>query len=122
MAHRILTVDDSVSIRKMVRFSLEKEGHSVSEAEDGEKALALLQKEDADMLITDLDMPEMDGFDLVRNVRAIPKYRRMPIVILTTESNDEFKRKARAAGATAWITKPFKPNQIVGVLSRLLPG
>ncbi len=120
MTHKILTADDSGSVRMMVRFSLEKEGHRVLEAEDGKTALTMMEKERPDMLITDLDMPKMDGFDLVRHVRSMPEYRLLPIVILTTESDEAFKRKARSAGASGWITKPFRPHQLLAVVDRLL--
>jgi two-component system chemotaxis response regulator CheY len=120
MAHHILTADDSGSVRMMIRFSLEMEGHRVSEAENGETALALLKTERPDMLITDLDMPKMNGFDLVRHVRAMSEYRRLPIIVLTTESNEDIKRKAREAGASGWITKPFRPYQIAAIVGRFL--
>ncbi len=120
MAKRILTADDSTSIRAMVRFSLENEGFEVAEARDGAEALDCLEFDGADMLITDLDMPKLNGFDLVRKVRAMPQYRHLPILILTTESNDDFKARAKAAGATGWITKPFRPDQLSKMVKLLL--
>jgi two-component system, chemotaxis family, chemotaxis protein CheY len=120
MARRILTADDSASIRAMVRFSLETEGCEIAEARDGAEALDRLEFDGADMLITDLDMPRLDGFELVRKVRAMPQYRHLPILILTTESNDDFKTMAKAAGATGWITKPFRPDQLSKMVELLL--
>jgi len=120
MARRILTADDSASIRAMVRFSLETEGCEIAEARDGAEALDRLEFDGADMLITDLDMPRLDGFELVRKVRAMPQYRHLPILILTTESNDDFKARAKAAGATGWITKPFRPDQLSKMVELLL--
>lgn len=120
MAKRILTADDSASIRAMVRFSLEDKGCEVAEARDGAEALDCLEFDGADMLITDLDMPKLNGFDLVRKVRAMPRYRHLPILILTTESNSDFKARAKAAGATGWITKPFRPDQLSKMVELLL--
>ncbi len=120
MARRILTADDSTSIRAMVRFSLETQGCEIAEARDGAEALDYLEFDGADMLITDLDMPRLDGFELVRKVRAMPQYRHLPILILTTESNDDFKARAKAAGATGWITKPFRPDQLSKMVKLLL--
>lgn len=120
MTRQIIAADDSASVRMMVRFSLEKIGCKVRDVENGRKALEFLKKESVDMLITDLDMPELNGFDLVKKVRAIPRHRHLPIVILTTESDEVFKAKARAAGATGWITKPFRPDQLSKMVDLLL--
>jgi two-component system chemotaxis response regulator CheY len=120
MTKRILTADDSTSIRAMVRFSLEIEGCEIAEARDGAEALECLERDGADMLITDLDMPRLDGFGLVRKVRAMPPYQHLPILILTTESNDDFKARAKSAGATGWITKPFRPDQLSKMVKLLL--
>jgi two-component system chemotaxis response regulator CheY len=120
MAKRILTADDSASIRAMVRFSLEDMDVEVAEARDGAEALECLERDSADMLITDLDMPRLNGFDLVRKVRPMPQYRHLPILILTTESNGDFKARAKAAGATGWITKPFRPDQLRKMVKLLL--
>lgn len=120
MAKRILTADDSTSIRAMVRFSLETEGCEIAEARDGAEALECLERDGADMLITDLDMPRLNGFDLVQKVRTMPRYRHLPILILTTESNDDFKARAKSVGATGWITKPFRPDQLNKMVKLLL--
>lgn len=120
MAKRILSVDDSASIRQMVSFTLKQEGYEVIEASDGEDALAKIQSSPIDMVITDLHMPKLDGIGLIKALRAISSYRFTPIVMLTTESHSDKKDLGRQAGATGWIVKPFKPAQLVSVVKRLL--
>jgi len=121
MSKLIMTVDDSVSIRQMVSFTLKKEGYEVLEAVDGADALKKLTDDAAvNMIITDLNMPNMDGIELIKNVRANTKYKFMPIIMLTTESQDERKQAGKAAGATGWIVKPFKPEQLIGVIKKVL--
>ena len=119
MAKRILTVDDSASVRQMVNFTLSDAGYAVIEAVDGKDALAKLTTP-VNLVITDLNMPNLDGIGLIRSVRANPALKGIPIVMLTTESQDSRKQEGRAAGATGWIVKPFTPQQILAVVKRLL--
>jgi two-component system, chemotaxis family, chemotaxis protein CheY len=116
----ILTVDDSASIRQMVSFTLKNEGYQVVEAVDGVDALSKLKDKPADMVLTDLHMPNMNGIELIKKVRSDPAYKFIPIVFLTTESQGEKKQEGKAAGATGWIVKPFKPEQLVGVVKKVL--
>lgn len=120
MSRRILSVDDSQSIRQMVSFTLTNEGYEVIEASDGRDALAKLEANPVSLVITDLHMPNMDGIALIRALRADPSHKFLPIVMLTTESNQDKKNQGREAGATGWIVKPFKPEQLVSVVKRLL--
>jgi two-component system, chemotaxis family, chemotaxis protein CheY len=108
----ILIVDDSRTMRSMVRGALEADHHQVIEAIDGVTALATLETESADMVITDVNMPEMDGLKLVRALRERPRYRFTPILVLTTEGGAEMKQRGREAGATGWLVKPFNPDQL----------
>lgn len=120
MAKVILTVDDSASVRQMVSFTLKNEGYEIMEAEDGVDALAKLETKSADMVLTDLNMPNMDGIELIKQLRANPDYKFIPIIFLTTESQSEKKQEGKKAGATGWIVKPFKPEQLVGVVRKVL--
>lgn len=120
MAKTIMTVDDSASVRQMVVFTLRQGGYEVIEAVDGSDGLAKLRANSCDMLITDLNMPNMDGIGLIREVRKDPAHRHLPIVMLTTESQDGRKQEGKAAGATGWIVKPFKPEQLLAVVKRVL--
>jgi two-component system chemotaxis response regulator CheY len=122
MGARILIVDDSASIRQMIRTALEGDGYEVLECEDGEQALAAFQATPADLVITDIYMPRMDGLSLVRNLRELPALRFTPILILTTEEGDEMKQRGRAAGATGWIVKPFQAEHLCRVVGRLVPA
>jgi two-component system, chemotaxis family, chemotaxis protein CheY len=116
----ILTVDDSRSIRQMVSFTLTQAGYQVLEAIDGRDALAKLAVTSADMVITDLNMPNVNGIELIREVRKQPKYKFIPILMLTTESQDARKQEGKAAGATGWIVKPFNATQLVDVVKKVL--
>ncbi|TCK59361.1 response regulator [Seleniivibrio woodruffii] len=120
MAKTILTVDDSASIRQMVKFTLSKEGYSIIEASDGQDALTKIGGVKVDMVITDLNMPNMDGITLIKQLRAKPEFRFTPIIMLTTESQDSKKTEGKAAGATGWIVKPFQPEQLVTVTKKVL--
>jgi two-component system chemotaxis response regulator CheY len=120
MTKTIMTVDDSASVRLMVNFTLKDLGYEIIEAENGNDALKKLQTKQIHMLITDINMPEMDGISLVRKVRANPDYKFIPIILLTTESQIEKKNEGKQAGATGWIVKPFKPDQLVAVVKRVL--
>ncbi|MEZ4524925.1 MAG: response regulator [Desulfobacterales bacterium] len=122
MTQKIMAVDDSESIRQMVSFSLRMGDYEVMEAENGQDAYEKLLQADVDMLITDLDMPEMNGIELIRQLRAIPRYRNMPIILLTIHSDAEIKKLARLSGANGWITKPFRPNQLTEVVKKVLHG
>ena len=122
MEQTIMVVDDSISVRKMVAFTLENAGYTVVEAENGQDAIEKLNGSNIDMLIVDLNMPHVDGFELTRSVRAISRHQFTPIVMLTTESQNSKKQMGKAAGATGWITKPFKPDQLIGVIKRVMPA
>ncbi len=117
---RIMAVDDSPSIRKMVSVTLMSKGHDVISAEDGEDAYELAQKENVDLVITDLYMPKLDGIGLVEKLRTLDSYRYLPILFLTTESSPDMKQKGKKAGATGWIVKPFEPNQLLATLDKVL--
>ena len=116
----VLTVDDSPSIRQMIKVTLEPAGHRVIEAGDGAQGLAQAQAGRPDLVITDLNMPVMNGMELIRSLRKQPTLTGLPIVFLTTESNDALKQEAKSAGATGWITKPFKPEQLLAVVAKLV--
>ena len=120
MAKVIMTADDSASMRQMISFTLKQAGYDVVEAIDGQDALNKIGKSAVSMLITDLNMPRVDGIELIRQVRAMPEYKFIPIVMLTTESADEKKTAGKAAGATGWIVKPFTQDQLLGVIKKVL--
>ena len=122
MSKTILTVDDSMSIRETVRMTLEAAGFRVITADDGAKGLALAQQQRADLVITDLNMPAMDGITLIAHLRALPSYRFTPILMLTTESQEEKKIAGRKAGATGWIVKPFDPTRFIAVVQKVCPA
>lgn len=119
MQKRIMAVDDSKTMRDMVVFTLSNAGFDVDSAEDGQKALSALDHHKVDLIITDLNMPNMDGLSLIRNLRADPKYRTVPILMLTTEADAEKKAEGRAAGATGWLVKPFNPEKLVELANRV---
>jgi two-component system chemotaxis response regulator CheY len=116
----VMTVDDSATIRQMVRFVLQGAGYEVVEATDGADALSKLKGQELHLFLSDINMPKMDGLELTRQLRAMPQYRFVPIVLLTTESHPEKKQEGKAAGATAWIVKPFKPDQLLAVLKKVV--
>ena len=116
----ILTVDDSTSMRQMVRATLQSAGYGVVEAADGQEALAFAQGNAVDLVISDVNMPLMDGITLVQKLRQLPAYRLTPLLLLTTESSQEKKMEGKKAGATGWIVKPFNPTQLLATLTRLL--
>jgi len=120
MSKCIMTVDDSASVRQMVSFTLRQAGYEVVEAVDGKDALSKLDGNPVHMVITDLNMPNLDGIGLIREVRKDPVNRFVPIVMLTTESQDSKKQEGKAAGATGWIVKPFKPDQLIAVVRKVL--
>lgn len=118
MQKTILAVDDSHSIRQMMRFALAQQGYQIIEAGDGIEALEKMNGAKIDMVFTDLNMPRMDGLDLIRKLRS--GNRSVPIVMLTTESQESKKAEGKAAGATGWIVKPFRPEQLVQITQRLI--
>ena len=121
MATSILAVDDSPSIRKMVSFTLQSAGYEVIMANDGDEALDIAQKSpDVSLVLTDVNMPKMDGITLVKHLRNLRDYKFKPILILTTESSQEKKMMGKQAGATGWIVKPFDPEQLLNTLRRVL--
>lgn len=116
----IMTAEDSTSVRKAIQMTLEQDGYNVIEAIDGQDALEKLKQKQVDMLLTDLNMPRMDGFALIQEVRAIHDYRFIPIIAITTESQLDKKILGRKVGATGWIVKPFKPDKLLAVIKKLL--
>jgi two-component system chemotaxis response regulator CheY len=120
VAKLIMSADDSASVRQMVTFTLKQNGYDVIEAVDGKDALTKLSAQKVDMLLTDLNMPNLDGIGLIKGVRAGALNKFIPIVMLTTESNDTKKAEGKAAGATGWIVKPFKPEQLIAVVKKVL--
>jgi two-component system, chemotaxis family, chemotaxis protein CheY len=119
MTMTILTVDDSRTMRDMLRVTLQGVGYKVTQAEDGEHGLVVLESETPRVIVTDINMPKLDGFGFIAAVRRQEKYRSIPILILTTESDAEKKMKARQAGATGWIVKPFDPEKLVAAIRRV---
>ena len=117
---KILTVDDSASIRQMVAFTLQSAGYQVADAVDGKDGLAKAGKDKFDMIITDLNMPNVDGIQMITEVRKLPGYSFIPIFMLTTESQPEKKDAGRKAGATGWIVKPFNADQLMATIRRFL--
>lgn len=117
---KILVVDDSRSLRQMVCFSLKSAGYLVTEAADGLEALEIAQQQNFDLVLTDQNMPRMDGLTLIQKLRQLPSFARTPILMLTTESGDEMKSKGRAAGATGWIVKPFDPERLIAVVKKVI--
>jgi len=115
MTKTVLSVDDSSSIRQMVAFTLRAAGYEVVEAVDGQDGLEKARMKTMDMVLTDQNMPRMDGLTLVRNLRSMPNYRSVPIMMLTTESSDAMRQLGKAAGATGWLVKPFDPGKLLEV-------
>jgi two-component system chemotaxis response regulator CheY len=122
MSKTILAVDDAATMRKMVSFTLKTVGHQVIEAADGTEALARVQTNSVDLVITDVNMPNMNGIELIRQLRALPKFHKTPILLLTTESDPARKAEGRAAGATGWIVKPFNQEQLLAIVAKVLPA
>ncbi len=117
----ILIVDDSVSIRQSTRFILEQAGHTVCEASDGFEALKVLERTKPNLVITDVNMPNMDGITLVRKIREIPTSKFTPVLVLTTESQGSVVDEGKKAGATGWIVKPFNEEKLLATVKRLSP-
>ena len=121
MPKRILTVDDSKTMRDMLLVTLKQAGYDVVQAEDGKDGLAKLEASGADVIITDINMPVMDGFAFIKACRAQEAYASTPILTLTTENSAEKKAQGRSAGATGWIVKPFKPESLIRVVEKVCP-
>ena len=118
--HSILAVDDSASMRQMVSFTLKNAGYEVTEAVDGEDALKKANTRAFDLVLTDQNMPHLDGIGLTRKLRLSDKFKSTPILILTTESSDQLKQAGRDAGATGWMVKPFDPAKLLEVIKKVV--
>lgn len=122
MMKRVMTVDDSATVRQVLKMTLEDANYQVFEAEDGQDALEKLVNQEIDLLVTDLNMPRLDGIELIKQVRQSPGRRFLPIIMLTSESQPEKKQAGKAAGASGWIVKPFKPAQLLAVVRMICPS
>lgn len=120
MAKTILAVDDSASIRQMVAFTLKSAGYDVVEAVDGQDGLDKAKVKTVNLVLTDQNMPRIDGLSLVKQLRALPQHKSTPILMLTTESTDQMKAQGKAAGATGWLVKPFDPAKLLEVVKKLI--
>jgi two-component system chemotaxis response regulator CheY len=120
MSKTVLSVDDSASVRQMVKLTLTDAGYHVIQASDGAEGLVKARETPFDVVVTDINMPVMDGLALIRELRQLPSYKGVPIIFLTTESDEGMKREAKDAGATGWITKPFHQEQLVAVVKKVL--
>ena len=118
--HSILAVDDSASMRQMVSFTLKSAGYNVVEAVDGQDAFEKAQSRSFDLVLTDQNMPRMDGISLTKKLRETHQFKTTPILMLTTESSDQMKQAGRAAGATGWLVKPFDPNKLIEVIQKVI--
>ena len=119
MSMKVLTVDDSRTMREMLRLALTAAGFNVVQAVDGLDGLEALERETPEFVITGINMPKMDGFDFIEGARKIDRFRDLPILVLTTETDPEKKGRARKAGATGWIVKPFDPAKLIDVIRRV---
>ena len=117
---RVLTVDDSRTILAMLRHTLTNAGFEVLQAEDGQQGLDVLNRESVDIVITDINMPVMDGIEFIRNVRASGQHQSLPILILTTETSQEKRDQGKSAGGTGWIVKPYDPDKLSSVIHRVV--
>ncbi len=120
MGHCILTVDDSSTMRQMITFTLKGAGFEVLEAADGVEGLEVAQGKKLSLIITDVNMPRMDGITLVQRLRALPEFKFTPILVLTTESDAAMKQRGKEAGATGWIVKPFSPEKLMDVVNKVI--
>lgn len=120
MSKVILTVDDSPSIRQMVSFSLKSAGYEVIEAVDGLDGLDKAKSKSVNLILSDQNMPKMDGISMIKALRAMPQYKSVPILMLTTESSDAMKAQGKAAGATGWLVKPFDPPKLLEVVKKVI--
>nr|WP_221383284.1 response regulator [Actinoplanes polyasparticus] len=120
MAKTILIVDDSASVRQVVSIALKGAGYEVITGTDGKDALTKLNGQRIHLIISDVNMPNMDGITFVAEAKKLPAYKFTPVIMLTTESQEDKKRQAQAAGAKAWVTKPFQPEQMLGAVAKLV--
>ncbi|MDD5113947.1 MAG: response regulator [Methylobacter sp.] len=120
MSKTILIIDDSASVRQVVNITLKSAGYEVIQAEDGKDALSKLNGQKIHLIISDVNMPNMDGITFVKEAKKLPAYKFTPIIMLTTESQEGKKQEGQAAGAKAWIVKPFQPAQLLGAVSKLI--
>jgi two-component system, chemotaxis family, chemotaxis protein CheY len=120
MSKIVLAVDDSASIRQMVAFTLKSAGYEVVEAVDGMDGLEKAKAKTVNLILSDQNMPRMDGLTLIKSLRALPQYKTVPILMLTTESSDAMKQQGRAAGATGWLVKPFDPQKLIEVVKKVI--
>lgn len=120
MAKSILAIDDSASIRQMVSFTLKSSGYEVTEAIDGMDGLDKAKTKTYNLILTDQNMPRMDGLTLIKTLRAMPQYKTVPILMLTTESSDAMKQQGRSVGATGWLVKPFDPQKLIEVVKKVI--
>jgi two-component system, chemotaxis family, chemotaxis protein CheY len=120
MPKKILIVDDSSSVRTVARMALREKGYEVLEAANGQEALAKLDGERCNLIISDVNMPVMDGITLLKEIKRHPNYKFTPVIMLTTEAGEDKKQEGRAAGAKAWITKPFQPQSLIDAVSKLI--
>lgn len=120
MEKTVLAIDDSASIRQMVSFTLKSSGYSVIEAVDGVDGLDKARNKTVNLVLTDQNMPRMDGLTLIKSLRSMPQYAKTPILMLTTESSDAMKAQGRAAGATGWLVKPFDPQKLIEVVRKVI--
>jgi two-component system chemotaxis response regulator CheY len=121
MSRAALVVDDSATMQEMVSFTLSKAGFAVTRAGNGQEALGRLAAAKFDLIITDLNMPVMDGITFIKSLRALPACRFTPVLMLTTEGSDERKQQGRAVGATGWLTKPFDPQKLLTIVKKVVP-
>jgi two-component system, chemotaxis family, chemotaxis protein CheY len=120
MAKTILAVDDSASIRQMVAFTLKSSGYEVVDAVDGMDGLEKAKSKTFNLILSDQNMPRMDGLTMIKTLRGMPQYKTVPILMLTTESSDAMKQQGRAAGATGWLVKPFDPQKLIEVVKKVI--
>lgn len=120
MSKMALVVDDSTSMRQMVAFTLQQAGFSVIEGSDGKDALGKVNGKNVNLVVTDLNMPVMDGISLIKELRKLPSFKFTPILMLTTESQDARKQEGKSAGATGWLVKPFNPDQLLQVVAKVV--
>lgn len=120
MAKTVLAIDDSASIRQMVAFTLKSSGYEVVEAVDGMDGLEKAKGKTFNLILSDQNMPRMDGLTLIKSLRGMPQYKTVPILMLTTESSDAMKQQGRAAGATGWLVKPFDPQKLIEIVKKVI--
>jgi len=121
MPKTVIAVDDSMSIRETIRMTLQPAGYEVHTANDGVHGLQLCQQHPADLVVTDLAMPRMDGIALITQLRALPHYRSLPILLLASDAQEDKKVAAKKAGATGWVAKPFDPNRLLELIRKACP-